>query len=385
MASLYIHIPFCKSRCYYCDFTTYAGMEKFMPEYMAALETEIKQSTKGVKLDTIFIGGGTPTSLDDDSFRQLMAIIKSLVKGKNQEITIEANPESLTPEKVQMMKDGGINRVSMGLQSTDDLILKNIGRIHNYDTFLKSYELLRQTGFDNLSFDLITALPGQDEAIIRNTIAQAIALKPEHISVYSMILEEETPFYDQAEAGSLILPDDETDRLFQDLFRIKLEEAGYFRYEISNYALPGRACRHNLNYWNLGEYIGCGVAAASFMDGVRWSNTKSIEDYIEGIQNQVSVRATEHINSMDDSMEEFVFMGLRKTEGISLNKFWKRFSSDFFEVYPGIVDRFISAGFMIKDGDRLYLTNAGLDISSYIMSDFILTQAEDEDEDEDED
>lgn len=383
MAGLYIHIPFCKSRCYYCDFTTYAGMEKFMPAYLVALETEINQSTKGVKLDTIFIGGGTPTSLDDDSFRQLMAIIKSLVKGKTQEITIEANPESLTPEKVQMMKDGGINRVSMGLQSTDDLILKNIGRIHNYDTFIKGYELLRQNGFDNLSFDLITALPGQDEAIIRNTIQQALALAPEHISVYSMILEETTPFYDQAEAGTLILPDDETDRLFQDLFRIKLEAAGYVRYEISNYALPGRACRHNLNYWNLGEYIGCGVAASGFMDGVRWTNTSSIEDYIEGIQDQVSVRTTEHINSMDDSMEEFVFMGLRKTEGISLDKFWKRFGSDFFEVYPGIAERFISTGFMVKDGDRLYLTNAGLDISSYIMSDFILTEGEDEAEDDD--
>ena len=348
-----------------------------MPAYMEALETEIVQATKGVIPDTIFIGGGTPTSLDMDSFASLMEIVKNLVKGEHQEITIEANPESLTLEKVQLMKASGINRVSMGLQSTDDLILKNIGRIHNYDTFLKSYQLLRENGFDNLSFDLITALPGQDEAVIRETIEQAIALKPEHISVYSMILEEDTPFYAQSEDGSLSLPDDDTDRLFQNLFRVHLEEAGYSRYEISNYALPGRACQHNLNYWNLGEYIGCGVAAAGFMDGVRWTNTKSIEEYIEGIKNQTSVRENEHINSMDDSMEEFVFMGLRKTEGISTETFWRRFGSDFFEVYPGVADRFISAGFLVKAGDRLYLTNEGLDISSYIMSDFILSDVGD--------
>ena len=348
-----------------------------MPAYMKALETESVQATKGVIPDTIFIGGGTPTSLDMDSFASLMEIVKNLVKGEHQEITIEANPESLTLEKVQLMKASGINRVSMGLQSTDDLILKNIGRIHNYDTFLKSYQLLRENGFDNLSFDLITALPGQDEAVIRETIEQAIALKPEHISVYSMILEEDTPFYAQSEDGSLSLPDDDTDRLFQNLFRVHLEEAGYSRYEISNYALPGRVCRHNLNYWNLGEYIGCGVAAAGFMDGVRWTNTKSIEEYIEGIKNQTSVRENEHINSMDDSMEEFVFMGLRKTEGISTETFWRRFGSDFFEVYPGVADRFISAGFLVKAGDRLYLTNEGLDISSYIMSDFILSDVGD--------
>lgn len=382
MAGLYIHIPFCKARCYYCDFTTYAGMERFMPAYLEALEKDVRQSIKGIVPDTIFIGGGTPTSLDDDSFRHLMRIIRPLVKSRDQEITIEANPESLTPEKIQMMKDGGINRVSLGLQSTDDLILKNIGRIHNYDTFLKSYELLRESGFDSLSFDLITALPGQDEENIRQTIDQAIALKPDHISVYSMILEEGTPFAEKHEEGSLALPDDDTDRLFQDLFRVKLEEAGYVRYEISNYALAGKVCRHNLNYWNLGEYIGCGVAAAGFMDGLRWTNTKSIEAYIEGIGNDTNVRETGHLNTMEDSMEEFVFMGLRKTEGISLEEFWTRFGCDFFEAYPGIADRFIAAGVMVKNGDRLLLTNEGLDISSYIMSDFILTEVEEDQSDQ---
>ncbi len=375
MPGLYIHIPFCKKRCYYCDFTTYTGMESTMGPYVEALGKELRRRAAGIHAQTIFIGGGTPTSLDDASFARLMELTAELITSPDQEVTMEANPESITPAKVRMMKSAGINRVSMGLQSTDDVILKNIGRIHDYATFLKSYQLLRDEGFDNLSFDLITALPGQDEAIIADTIGKAIALAPEHMSVYSMILEEGTPFYRKVQANELALPSDEEDRLFQDLFRNRLEAAGYERYEISNFARGGNVSRHNLNYWNFGEYIGCGVAAAEFLGGVRRTNTPSIPKYIRRIEAGLDAAVTTHVNSAGDSMEEFVFMGLRKTEGISTKEFKDRFNRDFFEVYDGICDRFIENDLMISDGDRIHLTDRGLDLSNYVMADFILTES----------
>lgn len=373
MAGLYIHIPFCKARCLYCDFTTYTGMESLMPTYVEALAKEVKEQLAGAIPESIFIGGGTPTSLDDESFRALMAIIRPLIRGSDQEVTIEANPESVTAEKVAMMKEGGINRVSMGLQSTDNILLRNIGRIHSYDRFLDSYDLLRKEGFDNLSIDLITALPGQDETVIQNTIEQAIALEPEHVSVYSMILEEGTPLYTLHEEGKLELPDDETDRKFQDMFLEQLLKAGYHRYEISNYARPGRESKHNLNYWNFGDYYACGVAASGFLDGVRHTNTRSLTEYIEGMGEGRDIRAEVHVNTLEDSMEEFIFMGLRKTEGISLTDFEKRFGRGLYAVYGDIPQRFLDRGYMVRDNDRLRLTDQGLDISNYIMSDFMLT------------
>lgn len=375
MPGLYIHIPFCKKRCYYCDFTTYTGMESTMGPYVEALGKELRRRAAGIHAQTIFIGGGTPTSLDDASFARLMELTAELITSPDQEVTMEANPESITPAKVRMMKSAGINRVSMGLQSTDDVILKNIGRIHDYATFLRSYQLLRDEGFDNLSFDLITALPGQDEAIIADTIGKAIALAPDHMSVYSMILEEGTPFYRKVQANELTLPSDEEDRLFQDLFRNRLEAAGYERYEISNFARRGNVSRHNLNYWNFGEYIGCGVAAAEFLGGVRRTNTPSSPEYIRRIEAGLDAAVTTHVNSAEDSMEEFVFMGLRKTEGISTKEFKDRFNRDFFEVYDGICDRFIENDLMISDGDRIHLTDRGLDLSNYVMADFILTES----------
>lgn len=375
MPGLYIHIPFCKKRCYYCDFTTYTGMESTMGPYVEALGKELRRRAAGIHAQTIFIGGGTPTSLDDASFARLMELTAELITSPDQEVTMEANPESITPAKVRMMKSAGINRVSMGLQSTDDVILKNIGRIHDYATFLRSYQLLRDEGFDNLSFDLITALPGQDEAIIADTIGKAIALAPDHMSVYSMILEEGTPFYRKVQANELALPSDEEDRLFQDLFRNRLEAAGYERYEISNFARGGNVSRHNLNYWNFGEYIGCGVAAAEFLGGVRRTNTPSIPEYIRRIEAGLDAAVTTHVNSAEDSMEEFVFMGLRKTEGISTKEFKDRFNRDFFEVYDVICDRFIENDLMISDGDRIHLTDRGLDLSNYVMADFILTES----------
>ncbi len=373
MAGLYIHIPFCRARCLYCDFTTYTGMESFMPAYVEALAREVRDQLDGAIPQTIFIGGGTPTSLDDESFQSLMAIIRPLIRSRDQEVTIEANPESVTPEKVALMKAGGINRVSLGLQTTDDILLKNIGRIHSYEKFLESYRLLRQEGFDNLSFDLITALPGQDEAVIRNTIDEAIALEPEHVSVYSMILEEGTPLYTLHEAGRLELPDDEKDRRFQDLFMERLRQAGYHRYEISNYARPGRESKHNLNYWNFGDYYGCGLGASGFLDGVRHTNTRSLTEYIEGIRDGRDIRAEVYRNSLEDSMEEFIFMGLRKTEGIALTEFRERFGQDLFQVYGDVPRRFLARGYMVQDEDRLRLTDQGLDISNYIMADFMLT------------
>lgn len=344
-----------------------------MPAYVDSLAKEVRKALAGAIPETIFIGGGTPTSLDDESFRSLMAIIGSLNIRSDQEVTIEANPESVTPEKVALMKEGGINRVSLGLQSTDNILLRHIGRIHSYEKFLDSYQLLRREGFDNLSFDLITALPGQDDAVIKRTIDEVLELQPEHVSVYSMILEEGTPLYTLHEAGKLRLPDDETDRRFQDMFVEKLQREGYQRYEISNYAKPGRESKHNLNYWNFGDYYGCGVAASGFLKGVRHTNTRSLTDYINRIGEGEDIRTEIHVNTPEDAMEEFIFMGLRKTEGISLTDFKQRFGRDFSTVYGDIPQRFQDRGFLIEENDRLRLSDKGLDISNYIMSDFMLT------------
>lgn len=370
MPGLYLHIPFCKARCHYCDFTTFTGKNHLMAAYVDALIQEIEGKTCHRQPETIFIGGGTPTALDDLSFSKLMTYLSRF---KVKEFSLEANPESVTDRKIEAMKAAGVNRVSLGLQSFDDDILRRIGRIHDAATFRKAFAALRRHGFSNLNFDLITGLPGQTKAMLGHSLSEALALRPEHISVYSLILEPETPFYHQVKKGQLILPDEATEADFQDMVHSRLTQAGYDHYEISNYALPGFNCQHNENYWQLGDYIACGVAAAGFEEGLRYTNTASLEDYLDRMARGQDPAQARHVNSPAETMEEFVFMGLRQKKGISLQEFQDRFHRSFASVYGTIPDGYIASGHLQLIGDRLSFKGEGFTISNYILADFLLS------------
>ncbi len=368
--SLYIHIPFCRKRCGYCDFTTYAGMDHMIPEYMDALIKEIELKAENKEISTVFIGGGTPTVLPDDEFRRLLQKVKNLNLTEDAEFTVEANPESLTPEKIRIMKDCGVNRVSMGLQSTDDIILKNIGRIHDYSTFLKAYENTRKV-IPNISFDLITALPGQTMEILEDTMDKAIALNPSHISVYSLILEEGTDFFNKVKEGKMVLPQEDEDRDFQDYVRERLIRAGYSRYEISNFSKSGFESRHNIAYWKCRNYIGAGAGASGYEDGTRYTNTRSLREYIELMKTKENAASETSEVTRADAAEEFIFMGMRMNEGISAEEFRRRTGWDLLKKYGNIISKYQNTGHLIFKDDRLSFTDKGMDISNYILSDFM--------------
>lgn len=375
--SLYIHIPFCKIRCSYCDFVSYANKNYLMKPYIDALKKEIGEKTSGRVISTIFIGGGTPTAISDELFEDLLRFIKAkVVLEPGYEFTVEANPESVNPEKAKIMKINGVNRVSMGLQATNNILLKNIGRIHDLKAFNNAYKLLRDEGFDNINLDLITGLPGQTMDDIKDSLDFVRETDPDHISVYSLILEEGTPMYLSVEKGLVTLPSEEVDRDFQDVMRDGLEEIRYHRYEISNFSKPGFECRHNINYWKTGEYIGAGVSASGIEGNTRYNNTSSIEEYINSVNAGKDPASEKHLNSFEDDVEEFIFMGLRMTEGILADDYFKRFNEELFDTYGDVIKKYIDSGHLKFEEGRLFFTSQGFDISNYILSDFMLTEYE---------
>lgn len=374
---LYIHIPFCKQRCSYCDFASYANKNHLMEPYIKALKKEISSKTVDRMISTIFIGGGTPTALNDELFEDLLHFIKENIKlTQDYEFTVEANPESVTRQKAKIMKMNGVNRISMGLQATNDILLKNIGRIHDLKTFNQAYKLLKEEGFENINLDLITGLPGQTPGDIIKTLEFIEVTDPLHISVYSLILEEGTPMYLSVEKGIVTLPTEDADREFQDIMREGLERLGYIRYEISNYAKLGFECIHNINYWRTGEYVGVGVSASGFDNSVRYVNTSSMETYINTVEAGEDPASETHINTFEDDVEEFIFMGLRMTEGTSAEEFYQRFNADLFDFYGEVIKKYIESGHLKFEKGRLSLTSKGFDISNYILSDFMLTKYE---------
>lgn len=374
---LYIHIPFCKQRCSYCDFVSYANKNHLMEPYIKALKKEISSKTVDRMISTIFIGGGTPTALNDELFEDLLHFIKENIKlTQDYEFTVEANPESVTRQKAKIMKMNGVNRISMGLQATNDILLKNIGRIHDLKTFNQAYKLLKEEGFENINLDLITGLPGQTPGDIIKTLEFIEVTDPLHISVYSLILEEGTPMYLSLEKGIVTLPTEDADREFQDIMREGLERLGYIRYEISNYAKLGFECIHNINYWRTGEYVGVGVSASGFDNSVRYVNTSSMETYINTVEAGEDPASETHINTFEDDVEEFIFMGLRMTEGTSAEEFYQRFNADLFDFYGEVIKKYIESGHLKFEKGRLSLTSKGFDISNYILSDFMLTKYE---------
>ncbi|MEQ3338165.1 radical SAM family heme chaperone HemW [Clostridium butyricum] len=370
--SLYIHIPFCKQKCLYCDFPSYAGKESLINEYIRALNEEILKKCSKYKIASIFVGGGTPSYLNEINLESLLKTINLLDFKDEFEFTIECNPGTLNEEKLALMKNYNVNRISMGLQTTNDNILKEIGRIHSFEEFKKNYNQARKAGFENINVDLMFGLPNQNMKDWKVSLEDVMSLEPDHISAYSLIIEEGTCFYNLYNNDKLNIPNEEEERSMYLFTKGFLKDYGYNQYEISNYAKANKECFHNKVYWKCNEYLGLGVSASSFVDEKRFKNIDDIKIYIEKINNNEDVTEEIHVNNINDDMEEFMFMGLRMIDGINLKIFKKRFGKDVFDIYDEVIKNNIKKGLLVVDSEKLYLSEKGIELSNYVMSDFIL-------------
>ncbi len=406
---LYIHIPFCARKCSYCDFLSFAAPERVYREYMDKLIEEIcgqGPNFQEYRVSTIFVGGGTPSILPADLIMELFATLsENFDIALDAEVTLEANPGTLTMEKLEVYRQSGINRLSIGLQSADDKELKYLGRIHSYDSFLKSYQRARQAGFKNINVDLMSALPGQDVHSWRTTLKKVMMLKPEHISAYSLIIEEGTPFFERfgepeckkgllsggqqenskkPETASEVaaraavmtlpdLPDEDTDREMYHLTKEMMAAQGYERYEISNYAKKGYECRHNTGYWTGVEYLGLGLGASSYTYGYRYHNTEDLQEYLSLnlYEGGAAARDIEEL-SLEDKMEEFMFVGLRMMKGVSGSEFLERFGLNMWNVYGDVLKKLEQQGLIEVEAPMVRLTERGIDVSNVVLSEFLI-------------
>ena len=359
---LYVHIPYCVRKCNYCDFCSLPAGNCGVPDsYVSRLCDEIESYSGRVKapLDTVYFGGGTPSLLSESQMNRIFETVGKVFRiCQNAEITFECNPGTLTIDKAEAFYKLGFNRVSLGLQSIHEKEMKKLGRIHTYEQFLSCYHALREVGFDNISVDLMYGIPYQTKDSFAESVRSVVALAPEHISAYGLILEEGTPFFDDDE---LQLPDVDCECDMYDIAREILSEAGYEHYEISNYAKDGRRSRHNSLYWHLGEYIGVGAAAHSFFEGRRFFNTADVGEYILGALSEVGS------DEDTDPAYEYAMLGLRMKEGISLSEFKARFGLDFTEGKEAVIDRFAREGLLTLSDGRLALTERGFYISNSIL------------------
>ncbi|KMT21638.1 radical SAM family heme chaperone HemW [Clostridium cylindrosporum] len=366
MKSLYIHIPFCARKCLYCDFNSYENRE-LEDEYIKALLEEISTVSE-YKFKTIFIGGGTPTIL---SIQNLELLLKSLEKFSPVEFSVECNPGTLTKDNLSIMKKYGVNRLSIGLQSTNDKILKSLGRIHNFNEFLDGYNMAREVGFDNINIDLMFAVPNQRFEDFKESLEIVTNLNPEHISAYSLIVEEGTPFYAMQEKGKLEVVDEDVEREMYDYLIDYLQSKGYKWYEISNFAKDKFECSHNKCYWKCEEYIGVGAGAHSYIDNKRFSNAYSVNNYIKYINLEESPIESEEIIDESSAIEEFMFLGLRLIDGISKLEFEKRFKKPIYSIYSDQINSLKDKGLIIEDGDKIMLSRKGVNLSNSVFVEFI--------------
>ena len=370
---LYVHIPFCVRKCQYCDFLSGPSDEETKDRYIEALLKEIRaaEHTEDYEIVSVFIGGGTPSVLKAEAIASIMRTLQEqFFFCEDAEVTIEANPGTVDLEKLTIYRNVGINRLSLGLQSTDAEELKLLGRIHSYEEFLKSYEWAREAGFSNINIDLMFAIPGQTGEAWRQHLYQVAELNPEHISAYSLIIEEGTPFAEQ----NLDLPDEDTEyQMYEDTAEI-LERYGYRQYEISNYAKQGYMCRHNAGYWQRREYLGFGLGASSLYRGMRFSNTRRMQEYLKESRNPDQIRKDVTVLSRNERIEEFMFLGLRMTEGISEKKFEENFDVRLMDVYGDILQKYEETGFMEHIETKWRLTRKGIHVSNHILADFLLDE-----------
>lgn len=398
---LYLHIPFCVKKCDYCDFLSFEADERTQWEYADALMREIYYygaRMKDYEVSSIFIGGGTPSCMDERKLCQIMdALHRSFYISNDAEVTIECNPGTVTAQKLQHYKKAGINRLSIGLQSADDEELKVLGRIHTYEDFLQTFAMAREVGFENINIDLISGIPYQTEAKFLKTLEKVVKLQPEHISAYSLIVEEGTPFYERYESDrkcqeanlpTEALPTEEENYAILKTTQEYLKEAGYEQYEISNFARKGYACRHNIGYWTREYYLGMGLGASSMVENVRFSNETDLHKYMEStknIQNKdfkqeeprpvIATTMQKEVKRLlkPAQMEEFMFLGLRMNQGISKNTFEKTFGVSVESVYKEILEDLTEKELLNISEDTIALTDRGMDVANYVMSQFLIS------------
>lgn len=378
---LYIHIPFCIKKCAYCDFLSAPADDSVRLSYVRRLAEEIKTYApdfRDYQVSSIFFGGGTPSVLEGQHIAQLMDVIyRSFRVAGEAEISIECNPGTLTPEKAKTMVQSGLNRISFGLQSADDKELELLGRIHSFEVFLESFDEARKAGFCNINVDLMSALPGQTPKSWEQTLRQVTALRPEHISAYSLIIEEGTPFYERYHSDELLrqkgerpvlLPSEEEERQMYELTGSFLGKKGYQRYEISNYAKNGFECRHNIGYWTRKNYLGLGLGSSSLIGNIRFQNTAILKDYLEHPFRHLEVQEL----GKHARMEEFMFLGLRLTEGISRIRFEELFGVSIDGIYGDVLRRLKAQKLVKENGGRIWLTPKGVDVSNMVLAEFLL-------------
>ncbi|MGI5949904.1 MAG: radical SAM family heme chaperone HemW [Peptoniphilus sp.] len=372
---IYIHIPFCESRCHYCDFCSSIINEENVKKYFEYLQKEIdlyKDILKNRVIDSIFIGGGTPSSVDEKYIGEILEKLNNFEISKDAEISIESNPNSLSLKKLRAYKSFGINRISIGAQSFNDDILKDIGRVHNKSQILKAVENVNAAGIKNFNLDLMLALPNQKMEDIYESIEEVKKLKSTHISYYSLILEEGTVLYDRYKNNDKAFADEKKDREMYHYVVNSLEALGYKQYEISNFAKEGYECRHNLKYWKLKDYISFGLSASSNISNTRYTNYYNFLDYYEKIdENKKPIGFKEDL-SIDDRLNEFIIMGIRLNEGINVNEINERFNIDFEKKYRSAIKKNIESGLLEKKDDNYKLTTLGRDLSNSVELDFFI-------------
>ena len=372
---LYIHIPFCRQKCLYCDFPSWAGKEEQMQEYVDALTKEIKNRSSEYadrKVVSVFFGGGTPTTLSIPMLEQLMqAVLENWDISEDAEITTEANPGTLDREMADALKKMGFNRLSMGVQAWQNRLLKELGRIHTIESFQENYQAVREAGFENVNTDLMFALPNQTMADWQETVKNIVTLEPEHISAYSLILEEGTPFFDRYEKGELEPAEEELDREMYHWAVDYLAEMGYEQYEISNFAKRGRQSRHNCIYWQAEEYLGMGLGSHSYMEGERFHNIYDLQEYIKADGDGSLLKEEIEVITEEDALAECMFLGLRLTEGVSFRRFRERFGQEMKNIYGSQIEELVRDDLLEEDETGIRLTRRGVDISNFVFEKFL--------------
>lgn len=383
---IYVHIPFCKHKCYYCDFISYANKESLVERYINVLIREITDVATGNRLDyengidelfnvnTIYIGGGTPSFIESKYIVNIISTIKEYFKiNENAEITLEINPGTVNENKLKDYFNAGVNRLSIGLQATNDSLLKEIGRIHTYEEFLNTYKLARKIGFKNINADLMIGLPKQTIEDVEKAVNDLIKLGLEHISVYSLILEEGTVLEEQIRSGKLKLPEDEEERKMYWKVKSILEANGYIHYEISNFAKKGYESQHNLDCWRQKEYVGFGVAAHSYTNDVRYSNIENLEEYIENYENDKLEETFIFNEKLTHNMKvkEYMMLGLRKLNGVSIQEFKEKFAANPIYVFKNELEKLVNEDLLEIDGDYIRLTKRGLDLANLVWEEFV--------------
>lgn len=373
---LYIHIPFCMSKCYYCDFLSKANQENYFTAYVHALENEIigyQSLLEEYSINSIFIGGGTPTILPIEALQRILIKIQECFSIDSKvEITVESNPGTLSYRMLQGLKEVGVNRLSIGLQTFQNKLLQKIGRVHTSEQFLKNYETALKIGFENINMDLIFGLPEQKIEHWEEDLKKAIQLNPAHLSCYSLIVEEGTTFFDMQEKGELLLPTEEENLYMYQMCIQFLQQAGYNHYEISNFSKPGKQCIHNIKYWCCDEYIGFGLGAHSYFQGVRYHNVYSLEDYIRKSHDIEKIKKDKERISTKEAYEEFMFLGLRLIEGVSKEEFYQRFQISMEEIYGSVLQKLIKLNLLKEEKNNVKFTKRGLEVGNLVFEQFLL-------------